>query len=430
MHLHFIFPRWQKLLEDRPELKQLVSGYDIGAFRMVGLGLSTAAGAVPAQHQITLLDQNIAEIDYSITPDLVCLGFFTPQATNAYAIAEKFRRRGVKVIAGGIHPTMTPDETSQHFDAVVTGPVEGLWEEILSDLKAGELKPLYRGNKQTNFAQARRDLFANSDYLKAGVIQTSRGCTVNCPFCVVPTCYGNAITFRPIADVIHDIDSLPFPCFFFADENLLFPDRKQKEYTRDLLRQMINMKNRRISFVASYPNFIKSVDQYDWFQFSKARLRQVYLVLGLMQPLSIELVDTELHQAIQWMKKHEIEVLASFTIGNPCEAANIEPLIDLFCEQTETNLAEFTLYTPFPGTPVFRQLKQQNRILTEQWERYNGANVVFKPLNQTPQELEELYLRMWQRFYSGISESNIYNNYVKGFGGSILRNRSRGTAIS
>lgn len=56
MHLHFIFPRWQKLLEDRPELKPLVSGYEIGSFRMVGLGLSTAAGSVPAGHQITLTE--------------------------------------------------------------------------------------------------------------------------------------------------------------------------------------------------------------------------------------------------------------------------------------------------------------------------------------------------------------------------------------
>ena len=396
---------------------------------MVGLGLSTAAGAIPAGHQITLTDQNVAEVDYSVKPDLVCLGFFTPQATNAYLIAKRFREKGVKVIAGGIHPTMVPKECSAHFDAVVTGPVEGLWKEILSDLKQGRLKPLYQGNKLAPFAQARRDLFAGSDYLKAGVIQTSRGCAVNCPFCVVPSCYGGKTVFRPVSDVIADIENLHFPCFFFADENLLFSEIEQKDYTRELLRLMIKGKNRRISFVASYPSFIKAVDNYDWMLFSKARLKQVYLVLGLMQPLSTELTDAELWRAIKRMKTYGIEVLASFTVGNPCETANIEPLIDLFCEQNEINLAEFTLYTPFPGTSLFKRLKSEGRILTERWECYNGANVVFKPINKAPEELEALYLRLWQRFYTGISHSVIYSHYVKGFGGSILRSKTDGNIL-
>ena len=142
MHFHFVFPRWQKLLEDHQELREVVSGYDVGNFRMAGLGVATAAGAIPPGHTITLLDQNATEVDFAIDADLVCIGFFTPQATNACRLADDFRRAGKKVIGGGIHPTVATRDVLPHFDTILRGPAEGMWEEIIRDCKAGKLQSI------------------------------------------------------------------------------------------------------------------------------------------------------------------------------------------------------------------------------------------------------------------------------------------------
>jgi len=316
---------------------------------------------------------------------------------------------------------MAPADTSLHFDAVVKGPVEELWEDILDDLKVDSLKKEYIGNKSVNFAHANRELFSDSNYLKAGVIQTSRGCNIGCDFCIVPECYGSKVTFKPLEKVIEEISDLKFPCFFFADENLLFTDKTQLEYTRALMTEIIERRIPKISFIASYPAFIKAVAKSDFELMAKARMQQVYLVLGLMNPLKNELSDPALIEAVLTMKELGIEVMASFMLGNDGDNEPVKPFIEKYCRETKTNLAEFILYTPFPGTPVFNEMKQKGRIITEEWQKYNGANVVFKPLHQSSTELEKLYLDMWEWFYRGISKDKIHSHYVRGFGGGILR---------
>ena len=162
MRIHFVFPKWQKLLEAHPGLREVVSGYDIGNFRMAGLGLAAASACLPQEHSVSLLDQNIAEPDFNADADLVCIGFFTPQASNAYQLADGFRSAGKTVIGGGIHPTMATADAAPHFDAILRGPAEGAWEQILLDHSNRALKPLYTGNACAPFARPRRDLFKDS----------------------------------------------------------------------------------------------------------------------------------------------------------------------------------------------------------------------------------------------------------------------------
>lgn len=421
MHLHFIFPRWQKLLEDHPFLKETLSGYQVGDFRMAGLGVATAAGAVPEEVEITLVDENVSGIDYSVRPDAVCIGYFTPQATNANRIADRFRAAGVKVIAGGIHPTMVPDDALAHADTIVEGPVEGLWKTILDDLAGRRLRRRYHGSATAAFATPRLDLFRGSHYLKSGVIQTARGCAVDCGFCVVPSCYGKDYTLRPVEDVLEEIRRLRFPCFFFADENFLFSDTRNREYRRTLLAEMIARRERRVSFTAAYPRFLKALQEEDMRLLGQARMRQVYLVTGQMEPLKTGLPDPQLVECVQRLKANGVEVLASFTLGNDLDDEPVEPLIKEFCIQTESNLAEFIIYTPFPGTKVFHSYRAAGRILTEDWDHYNGANVVFRPLHETPESLQRRYISLWKWFYSDINQAEIRRRYVRGFGGEIIR---------
>jgi radical SAM superfamily enzyme YgiQ (UPF0313 family) len=421
MHLHFVFPRWRKLLEDHVGLREVVSGYDVGNFRMAGLGVAAAAGAVPAEHTVSLVDENVADVVFDVEADLVCLGFFTPQATNAYQLADSFRRAGKTVIGGGLHPTVIPEDASPHFDAILRGPAEGAWEQILADVAGGTLQPVYAGNRCAPFARPRRDLFKNSGYLQVGIVQTARGCVMGCPFCVLPTHAGTEFVFRPVAEVLEDIATLAYPCFFFADENLLFPDPVNRDYRMELFSQLVAARNRRISFIAAYPQFVRQLLADEIGLMGRAKLQQIYLVLGLKQSLAKDLQDSLLMAKVLELKAAGIEVMASFNLGNDEDAAPVEEGIAAFCAATRTNLAEFIIHTPFPGTPMFTQMEKAGRLLTKDWSKYNGANVVFSPLHETPDALLQRYLGLWRMFYSDINQDQVAHRYARAFGGSILR---------
>ena len=391
---------------------------------MAGLGLATAAGAVPPGHKITLLDQNAAEADFDVEADLICIGFFTPQATNAHQLADSFRRAGKKVIGGGIHPTVATPDSQPHFDAILRGPAEGAWEEIIRDFEAGELKPVYSGNTCAAFARPRRDLFKDSGYLRAGTIQTARGCNRGCPFCVLPEHAGAEIVFRPIDEGVDDIAGLPFPCFFFADENLLFPDAANREYRMELFSRLVESRNRRISFVAGYPQFVRQLRSDEIALMARGRMQQIYLVLGLNQPLANDLNDEVLMEKVIELKASGIEVMASFNLGNDRDLLPVEAGIAEFCGTTRTNLAEFIIHTPFPGTPQFFRMEHEDRLLTRDWSKYNGANVVFAPLHEPPEALLARYLSLWRWFYSDINQEQVSTRYVRAFGGGFMRQSS------
>jgi hypothetical protein len=420
MHLHFIYPRWTKLLEDYPALKGALSGYDIGNFRMAGLGIPVAAAALPPGHTVTFTDENVEAVDLTLKPDLVGIGCFTPQAAGAYRLADAFRSRGVPVLGGGIHPTMASEDSLRHFTAVVRGPVEGLWGRILDDLAHGRLGGSYQGDPRAAFVQPRRELFAASAYLRAGVVQTARGCPVGCSFCVVPDCYGREVIRKPVTEVVDDIASLEQPCFFFADENLLFPDDANRAYTRELMHALVERGVRKASFVASYPFLVRQLGDDDIALLHRAGCRQIYLVLGLQQPLAVELADAALVERMLALRNAGIEAMATFTLGHDDDPVDIEPPIMDFCARSATNLAEFTLHTPFPGTAQFAALERTGRILTRDWARYNAAHVVFQPRGQSAADLHETFLRLWHRFYDQVSEFGVNVRYVKGFGREII----------
>ncbi len=420
MKLHFIFPRWQKLLESRRDLAETLSGYQIGDFQMAGLGACTAAGAVPAGHSVTLVDQHVAPVDTSVQADLVCLSFFTPQATAAYQIADDFRAQGVKVLAGGIHPSVMPDQTLEHCDAVVQGPVEGLWETILADLAAGRLKRRYQGASAAPFATPRRDLFQHSKYLRTGIVQISRGCHFDCNFCVVPSHGGQRVVPRPIDEVLTDIVELPYGSFFFGDENLLFPDAANREYRRELLSKMAERGLRKVAFTANYPHFVTALEADDLELLAAARVRQIYLVAGLKRPLRDELPDPQLVARVQQLRQHGIHTFASFYLGNDDDPAPVEPLINEFCERTDTNIAEFIIHTPYPGTAAFSELDRAGRIIDRTWEHYNGANVVFEPLHESRESLLDRYISLWRAFYEPITPAEMRRRYMRGFGRGVF----------
>jgi radical SAM superfamily enzyme YgiQ (UPF0313 family) len=423
MRIHFIFPRWQKLLEAHPELKDEIVGYEIGSFRMASLGIPTAVAALPEDMEVTFQDENMEELDYDVRPDLVALGFFTPQAMSAYRIADAFRARGVRTLAGGIHPTMAPEDTLKHFDSIVVGEVEGVWPRLLDDLTRGQLARRYDRNELTDTLiqrQPRRSVFDGSKYLRTGVVQISRGCRYGCAYCVIPRTYGQSIRYRPIAEVVEDIRTLPFTSYYIADENLVFAQPEDRAYATELLDAIAAANIRKVFYVAAYPWMMKDMDLEFMHRLRRAGCRQIYAVFGLDQPLRRELTDELVATKIAELRAARIEVMGSFMLGHDGDDISSKDLIIDYCNKHKLNMVEFALTTPFPGTPQFAAMKRAGRILHEDWGKYNCANVVFKPRNFTEDELAAMYLDLWRGFYRDVGPIEMNRRYVKAFSRSIL----------
>lgn len=423
MRVLFIFPKWEKLLESRPELKDEVSGYEIGSFKMASLGIPTAAACLPEGVETVLQDQNLGEIDFGAEADLVAIGFFTPQAAEAYRIADRFRELGRPTLAGGIHPSNAPEDTLKHFDAAVVGEVEGLWDRILEDLRAGRMGGVYRREAfppELYLRPPLRSLFQASKYLKTDVVQVARGCYFNCPFCVVPGTYGRDLRFRPVNEVVDEVRGLPYKTYYIADENILFDDPRDARYCDELARALADADTGRVFYAAGYPGKLRNFPPERMDLLHRAGCRQIYLVVGMDGPLCEELTDPAHAAKAREFMDHGIEIMASFTLGHDGDDLSCRGLVLDFCKEARLNLVEFTILVPFPGTPLFRRLQSEGRILHEDWGKYNAANVVFKPRNMTERELLDLYTGLWRAFYRDIPPYEMYKRYVKAFTGAIL----------
>ena len=137
MRITFIYPKFEKLLESRLEIKSSEGAKKhLGDFSMPpALGIPIMTAMSKAEHSIQLYDENIEPINYDDDADLIAVSFFTPQANFAYEVAKRFKAKGKTVIGGGMHPSLMPEEAVQYFDAICIGEVEGVWNEMIDDFQ-------------------------------------------------------------------------------------------------------------------------------------------------------------------------------------------------------------------------------------------------------------------------------------------------------
>jgi len=107
------------------------------------LALYILEGLTPEEHTVKIVEEEFESIPLKEKFDLVGISCMTANAPRAYLLADHFRLKGTKVVIGGIHPTILPDEALQHADSVVIGEAEGVWKRVIDDMAAGHLQPKY-----------------------------------------------------------------------------------------------------------------------------------------------------------------------------------------------------------------------------------------------------------------------------------------------
>ena len=359
------------------------------------------AARVPAGWDVIHVDEEGEEIDWNIGADVVGITFHTPSAFHAYEIAARFRSRGICVALGGPHVTLLPEEASQYADVTFIGEAEGLWEEFLKGFEAGSYLSVYRQTSVPsieNIPMARKELFHRHDYTN-GVLFATRGCPSQCDFCTIAVMYGHKLRKRPIAEVAAEYASFRGNVIIFWDDNIA----GDMEYAKGLFRAIApygKWWSSQASIHAGRDNeFLEAA--------AHSGCKQLFLGLESVSQQSMAEVNKgfnrvdEYLQIIERIHAHGIAVQAGIVFGFDHDTTEIfKDTVDLL-ENARVQNATFNILTPFPGTPLFRKMEAEGRILTRDWRKYNSRDdVVYQPKQMSAEELLAGFRSANERFYS------------------------------
>ncbi len=183
-------------------------------FAMPSSGLVSVASLSREHDEVEIIDEKVeGPVDpETLEADVFGLSFKTMYSARAYALADRLRARGKKVVLGGVHATNVPEEAAQHADVVCVGEGETLWRPILDDLEAGAAKRMYtapmspRGPLST-LPWQRFELLKNDRYL-VHAVQSARGCSFDCEFCPTRLMFGSTYRQRNIDSLVHECEHL------------------------------------------------------------------------------------------------------------------------------------------------------------------------------------------------------------------------------
>ncbi len=372
------------------------------AFPAPPLNLATLAGLTPTETEVTIADEQVERIDFEHPADLVGITVSTHTAPRAYRIADAFRARGRKVVLGGIHPTVLPEEASQHADAVVVGEAETTWPQLISDLQAGRLQPIYRTSQRPNLAGLplpRRDLLRRRSYLIPDTIYTTRGCPFDCAFCSVTSFFGHSYRCRPVPEVVEEIQALPGRrMVLFVDDNII----GHRGYSRQLFRAMAPLK---MNWIGQASITIAG-DEALLAEARASGCRGLFLGIESISPVSLRAVDKrhnhveEYELAIRRIHAHGIAVVASFIFGFDEDTEDVFEATVRFAQRNRVESAHFAVLIPYPGTRLMQTFDKEGRLLTKDWSQYREDRVVYEPRQMSAARLLEGRDWAWREFYS------------------------------
>lgn len=365
------------------------------------MSLPVLASLTPPDVEIHLVDEHVEPVDLSEPADLVAVSCMTASAPRGYEIADRFRDRGVPVVMGGMHPSALPEEAAQHADAVVVGEAEGQWQQVFSDFAAGRPRQFYRANQRPELKDLpipRRDLLPTNRYLTVNLVQTARGCPHTCSFCSVSPVFGRRYRFRPIPEVIEEIRSLRSRWVAFPDDNIVANRSRAKELFEALMPLNLRWVGQGDLTMARDPELLELM--------ARSGCMAMFIGLESISPESLASANKRINvrmdyeDAIRTIHRHNIDIIGSFVFGLDPDTPELFEQTVAFAQRVKLAAAQFAVLTPFPGTPLYEQLKGEGRITSEDWAQYTMGHVVYQPRNMTAAQLMQGRMKAYRGFYS------------------------------
>jgi radical SAM superfamily enzyme YgiQ (UPF0313 family) len=368
------------------------------------LALTSVAATTPPNWVVKYWDENLLQGFAPIRPfpQVVGITVHLTFCDRAYALAAWFRARGAKVIFGGLHVLSCLDEARPHADALVMGEGAQYWPAILRDVEANNLQPIYHGSYLSPYRKlpaARRDLLPRDGFLTTTSLIATRGCHNRCGFCYLAT-EGLLMPYQTLDPemVVDQFRADAQPYAVFIDNNL----GSKPEYLRRLCRAMRPLEKIWSAAV--------SIDVTD----DPTLIREMALAgctgvfVGFESLSDQNLVDSkkktpltsDYARRVDLLHQNGIQVNSSFVLGFDHDGPEVfEKTID-WVETNRIECSTFHILTPYPNTPLFRQMEREGRLLHKDWRRYDTAHVVFQPKRMTPEQLEDGYAWCYRRLFS------------------------------
>lgn len=337
----------------------------------------------------------------SINADLIGISAITPCINKAYSYAEYFKEKGIPVFIGGVHATLNPEEVKEHCDVVVKGLADETLPQLIEDFKEGKLKEIYEQPDDMSFKNLvypNRKIYEDKSFFgcELNMVYATFGCVNNCGFCVQPyVCRG--YHQRPVDDVIQEIKLIEDDYIEFVDPNL----SRDESYLKELCEKLVPLKKNWFAPVTM--SVCKNAPLLDLMQ--KSGCGEVLIGFESINQESIKTLNKgfnrvdEYKECIKKLHQRNIKVTGSFVLGLDGDGKDsFQNTLD-FVNKAHVDYVRYTINTPYPGTPYYRQMKEENRIIEEDLSLYDCQNCVFAPSDMTKEELEEGHKTLWKETY-------------------------------
>ncbi|MFI5294842.1 MAG: B12-binding domain-containing radical SAM protein [Thermodesulfovibrionales bacterium] len=391
-----------KLIAPHEQRKDTISS----PFKLQRVNLPLLAALTPPGHTITIVEEAFAPDDINQDVDLVGITVLTELAQRAYQIGDTYRRKAVKVVMGGIHPTVLPDEALAHADAVVVGEAEAIWPQLVSDAASEQMQRIYRADKMTDLQglpKPRRDLLPGADgkgYIPVPIgVETSRGCPHDCEFCSIGP-LGHQYRVRPVQEVIAEIEAIDSRHIFFVDDALGL----NRNAAKKLFTEMIPL--RRL-----------------WLGQGTVSLAQDLELIGLMKRagcmgllIGFESVQKGTQNEVNKIKNLRIDfyeamhrfhaegfgILGCFVFGFDYENKDVFEQTLEFIMRSRMDCVQLRILTPYPGTRLYKRLIGEGRLFISDWwlRGYPPDTLLYQPKGMTADELINGFARLNRQVYS------------------------------
>src|SRR5262245_7272452 len=377
-------------------------GEGFSADAMTPLVFAILKARTPSAIATTMIDERVEPLRM-VSTDLVAMTVETFTARRAYQIAAQYRSNGVRVVMGGHHPSMLPEESLQHADAVVVGDAEGAWEDVLADAATGRLKRLYRSRPGDGGAPIYdRSVFADRRYAPISLVQAGRGCRFACDFCSIHAFYGTYRAQRDPNDIVAEMGTLPRRrLVFFVDDNLYW----RRDAFEALMRALIPLRMRwccQITIDVARDDALLNL------------MAQAGCALALIGFESLERdslvamrkkwngVAGSYEDVIRRFHARGIMIYGTFVFGYDADTPASFDRAAAFAREQSLCIANFNPLTPMPGTGLYDRLRAEGRLIRETWwldPGYRYGDAIFKPQGMSCAELSEGPMRARRAFY-------------------------------